>query len=185
MIFGVFIIFLILQRLGELLIAKRNEIWMKQQGGIEFGASHYPWMVAMHCSFFLSLIIEVTYIQSGLSEYWRPLLIAFLILQAGRMWALTSLGRFWNTKIMVVPHANVVKKGPYKYVKHPNYIIVALELAVIPLLFNAYFTAVIFTILNIFMMYKRIPAEEEALHKLTDYQHVFMTKESTIPKNMK
>ncbi|PLT28387.1 hypothetical protein CUU66_19445 [Peribacillus deserti] len=185
MYFAVFIVLVILQRLGELVIAKRNEAWMKRQGAIEFGASHYSWMVAMHASFFVCMIFEVTLTDRGASDFWIPLFIIFLILQAGRIWALTSLGRFWNTKILVVPKARVVERGPYKYVKHPNYMIVAMELAVIPLLFNAYFTLILFTILNILMMYKRIPAEEEALQKFTDYHDVFKAKAAPIPKNIK
>ncbi|WP_026694876.1 isoprenylcysteine carboxyl methyltransferase family protein [Peribacillus kribbensis] len=170
MMFILFLLIVIAQRLGELAVAKRNEAWMKQQGGIEFGSSHYPWMVAMHAAFFVVFIIEVYKRGGHPSAYWPVFLVLFLILQASRIWALTSLGRFWNTKIIVLPDAKAVKKGPYKFIKHPNYIIVALELIVIPLLFNACITACLFTLLNIFMMLTRIPEEEKALKKLTNYQ---------------
>lgn len=94
----------------------------------------------------------------------------FLLVQAGRIWALTSLGEFWNTKIIVLPEARPIKRGPYRYLKHPNYVIVSIELLVIPLLFHAYMTAVIFTILNGYLLSIRIPAEEQALAQLTEYK---------------
>ncbi|PLS16295.1 hypothetical protein CVD28_17625 [Bacillus sp. M6-12] len=173
MIFGGIIAIVCLQRFAELFIAKRNEKWMKQQGAIEFGTSHYRWMVAMHIGYFLSLIMEVSYLDTDLSPIWGLWLAIFLAAQAGRVWALSSLGRYWNTKIIVLPGANVVIKGPYKFIKHPNYLIVATEIIVMALLFNAFITAVLFTCLNIMMMRVRIPEEERALKSLTDYSTAF------------
>ncbi|RFU64072.1 hypothetical protein D0469_19215 [Peribacillus saganii] len=177
MLFGGFIAIVCLQRLAELFIAKRNEHWMKQQGAIEFGNNHYRWMVAMHLGYFLSLIIEVSFFRTGISPIWWLWLAIFIAAQAGRVWSLSSLGRYWNTKIIVMPGANVVKKGPYKFIKHPNYIIVATEILVMALLFNAYITAALFTCLNLAMMGVRIPAEERALKSLTDYSTVFNSEE--------
>lgn len=97
----------------------------------------------------------------------------FLIAQSGRIWVIRSLGKHWNTKIIVVPDADVVIKGPYKFFKHPNYIIVATEILVISLLFNAYYTAIIFSLLNVWMMMVRIPLEEKALKEHTEYSTVF------------
>ncbi|WP_409288859.1 isoprenylcysteine carboxyl methyltransferase family protein [Peribacillus sp. SCS-37] len=182
MFFAFFLGLVILQRLLELVVAKRNETWMKSRGGEEFGAAHYPWMVGMHASFFAALSLEVFLRNFQLSPQWKLLFVLFLILQAGRIWALRSLGRFWNTKIIVVRGAKVVKKGPYRFLKHPNYVIVALELLVIPLIFNAFWTASLFTLLNILMMKTRIPAEEAALKSLTDYRRVFSPTDSSAEK---
>lgn len=176
-----FIGFIIFQRITELVIAKRNEKWMKSQGAIEFGRGHYPAMVAIHTAFFLSFILEVIYFQKDLSAYWPLLFTVFLITQAMRVWALTSLGRFWNTKIIILPGAEVIKKGPYKLIKHPNYLIVAVELIVIPLIFNAFVTMIAFTLLNIMILSIRIPAEERALKELTAYEHKFSQQGRFLP----
>lgn len=155
------------------MIAKRNEKNMLQQGGFEVGANHYPFMVAMHSLFFIILIGEVLLFNRGLSFLWLFFLAIFLLMQVGRFWCLYALGPFWNTKIIILPHAKVVRKGPYRSVKHPNYFIVTIELLIIPLLFNAFFTAILFTALNIFILSIRIPLEENALKKVTNYQEIF------------
>ena len=95
------------------------------------------------------------------SPYFLVVLIFLLAAQLIRYWALCSLGTYWNTKILVVPNAMMVKKGPYRWLKHPNYVVVAIELLLIPLLFNAYFTAILFTCLNAWMMAVRIQTEEK------------------------
>lgn len=173
MFLTIFITFVITQRLIELMIAKRNEKYILQQGGFEVGANHYPFMVAMHSLFFIILLGEILLLNRDLSFLWLFFLAVFLLMQIGRFWCLYSLGPFWNTKIIILPKAKVVKKGPYRYVKHPNYLIVTIELLVIPLLFNAFFTAILFTLFNIFILSIRIPLEEKALKKATNYQEVF------------
>lgn len=176
MIFAIFIILIAIQRLVELYIAKQNEKQLKAAGAVEYGESHYRWMVLMHLCFFIVLIIEVVVLERDMSGLWPIWLTLFLIAQSGRIWAIRSLGKHWNTKIIVVPDADVVIKGPYKYFKHPNYIIVATEILVISLLFNAYYTAIIFSLLNVWMMTVRIPLEEKALKKHTEYSTVFKGK---------
>jgi len=165
MIIWLVIGFFVCQRLIEMLVAKRNEKKVKAIGAIEFGASHYPYMVAMHAGFFLSLMIEVWGLNRQPSRYFLVLLVFLLATQVIRYWALCSLGTYWNTKILVVPNAMMVKKGPYRWLKHPNYVVVAIELMLIPLLFNAYFTAILFTCLNAWMMAVRIQTEEKALNQ--------------------
>ncbi|CAN7239503.1 isoprenylcysteine carboxylmethyltransferase family protein [Peribacillus frigoritolerans] len=176
MIFAIFIILIAIQRLVELYIAKQNEKQLKAGGAIEYGESHYKWMVLMHLSFFIVLIIEVFALERDISGIWPIWLTLFLIVQSGRIWVIRSLGKHWNTKIIVVPDAEVVIKGPYKFFKHPNYIIVATEILVICLLFNAYYTAIIFSLLNVWMMMVRIPLEEKALKEHTEYSAVFKGK---------
>jgi len=168
-----------LQRLVELVVAKRNEKWMLNQGAFEVGASHYPYMIAMHVSFFLVLIIEVSFFDRGLSPWWQPLTFLFLLTQAARLWCLLSLGRFWNTKIIVLPDAEVIHKGPYKLIRHPNYFIVTLEILLLPLLFQAYFTAILFSLLNVAILSIRIPLEERALAATTNYRQVFIDSQIT------
>ncbi|MET3658042.1 isoprenylcysteine carboxyl methyltransferase family protein [Sporosarcina psychrophila] len=173
MLFAIVISIVILQRLVELVVAKRNEQWMRSQGAFEAGAAHYPIMVAMHIAFFISLLAEVILLDRSLSSIWIILLVIFLTAQVARIWCLTSLGKFWNTKIIILPGADVVQKGPYKWVRHPNYVIVTTELLVLPLMFGAYLTAIIFTLLNVWMLSVRIPAEEKALKDATNYREKF------------
>ena len=176
MLFISFIGLLVLQRGIELMIARRNERQMKKNGAIEFGTEHYPWMVLMHSGFFTILILEVVTLNRELSTLWMLWLSLFMLAQMGRMWVIHTLGKHWNTKIIVLPNSEVIVKGPYKYVKHPNYVIVATEILVISLLFNAFFTAMIFSLLNAWMMRIRIPLEEQALRENTEYVSAFQKK---------
>lgn len=165
--FYVLIGFVVLQRLLEVLYARSNEIAMRRQGAIEVGAGHYKWIVLLHILFFLSLVLEVWTMEWGFGSGWQVFLIIFAIAQILRVWALASLGRFWNTKILILPGAEKVKKGPYRWLPHPNYIVVALEIAALPLIFGAWRTALIFSILNaLLLLLVRIPAEEKALQQL-------------------
>lgn len=155
--------FIICQRLFELKIAKSNERWMMQRGGIKLGEEHYKWFILLHTIFFLSVLIETGIHPVHRSSINLFLLFVFIAAQVGRVWCITALGKFWNTKIIVLPRVALIKKGPYKYVKHPNYIIVAIELFVIPMLFGAYLTAFIFPLLHWCLLKTRIPREEQAL----------------------
>jgi methyltransferase len=163
MYFILFILFLITQRLSELYIASRNEKWLLSQGAIEYGKSHYPYIVALHTLFIISIIVE--YILRGNTPVNYIFLILFALLLLFKFWALSSLGKYWNTKIFRVPGSGPVKKGPYKLFKHPNYFIVVCEIAIIPLVFNLYYTAIIFTILNAIMLSVRIKVENKVWAK--------------------
>lgn len=176
-----FFSFVILQRIIELFIAKGNEKWLKAQGGIEFGTRHYRTMVLMHSMFFVSLFFEKFLLNRALSPLWPAVLSLFVFTQIIRLWALTSLGRYWNTKIIVLENAPVIKKGPYRYIKHPNYFVVTIELIIIPIMFKAYFTAGLFTILNMVMLYVRIPEEENALKNFTKYEEAFANCRRFLP----
>ncbi|MFJ7737017.1 isoprenylcysteine carboxyl methyltransferase family protein [Lysinibacillus sp. NPDC097287] len=176
MIFYIIVFLVIAQRLTEVFIAKRNERWMLSQGAYEIGASHYPYMLALHSSFFLFLIVEVMTSSNSLSPLFPLFFILFVAVQALRIWCLRSLGPFWNTKIIILPGAEVVKKGPYVFFRHPNYAVVCLEILLLPLMFQAYLTAFCFTLLNITMLSVRIPIEEQALRETTNYNNVFQKK---------
>ena len=161
MVFYLFISFIILLRIGELLLAKRNEKWLLQNGAVEYGKKHYPFIVALHVSFLLSLIIEYYLKQPATFNLF--LLIFYFLLLAFKAWVILSLGKFWNTKIYHISNYPLIKKGPYKFLKHPNYLVVILEIAIVPLVFQLYFTAIIFTLLNAVMLSVRIKEENKAL----------------------
>ncbi|GAA0348092.1 alkylpyrone methyltransferase [Bacillus carboniphilus] len=180
-LFWAVFVFLIFQRLVELRIAKRNEIWMKQQGAIEFGKEHYGLMVAMHIAFFVSLMLEVILFKDTANQYWPVILGLFIITQAFRVWIIKSLQRYWNTKILVIPNAKVIKSGPYRWMKHPNYLVVTVELLLIPLLFNAYLTLCLFFVLNQIILSIRIPQEEAILSQWTEYGTEFEEHARFIP----
>ncbi|MCD7929973.1 MAG: hypothetical protein LUH15_00585 [Tannerellaceae bacterium] len=161
MAFLFFISFIILLRIGELAVARRNEKWLLQQGAVEYGQRHYPFIVGLHVLFILSLILE--YWVRGDGSYSRVLLVLFFVLLACKVWVISTLGKFWNTKIYRVRNFPLVRRGPYKYIKHPNYLIVIAEIAIIPLIFHLYYTAVIFTVLNGIMLAIRIREENKVL----------------------
>jgi methyltransferase len=159
MYFILFISFLIIQRLSELLIASRNEKWLLSQGAIQYGQSHYPYIVAMHTLFIISIIVE--YILRPNAPIDFIFLALFILVLLFKFWALSSLGKYWNTKIYRVPGVYPVKKGPYKIFRHPNYGEVVCEIAIIPLVFHLYYTAIIFTVLNAIMLTVRISVENK------------------------
>ncbi|MBB6444329.1 isoprenylcysteine carboxyl methyltransferase family protein [Bacillus benzoevorans] len=177
-IFYTFILLLAVQRICELVIAKRNEQWMKKRGAREYGQRHYHFIVLIHVLFFVVYFLEVTAGDKELTPVWPFLLSLFALTQLVRIWAITSLGKYWNTRIIVLPGATLVKKGPYRFMRHPNYLVVSLEFLIIPLLFEAYMTAIIFTLMNFLILSIRIPAEEKALKAVTDYDSTFIQSKS-------
>lgn len=180
--FYIVFLFLIVQRITELFIARKNEKWMKNRGGIEHGKDHYPYIVSLHLLFLISFFIEVQVFHRELTDIWFVMFPILFLTQLLRYWSVFSLGNYWNTKIMIVPGDVVISRGPYKFVKHPNYIVVAVEILLLPLLFHAYITAILFTIMNVVMMTVRIPAEESALRTYTNYHEVFPVKSRFSPK---
>jgi len=166
MYFTLFLSFFILQRISELLIARRNEKWLLQQGAIEYGKEHYPFMIALHTCFIISVIAE--YFLRGQPPISWLFLVLFLLVLSFKFWALSSLGKYWNTRIYRVPGVYPVKKGPYKFLKHPNYMEVVCEIVIIPLVFHLYYTAIIFTVLNAAMLTVRIREENKVWANVRD-----------------
>jgi len=162
--FIIFITVVIVQRISELILAKNNEKYLKSNGAIEYDNRGYKYIVLMHNLFFISVIAEFVFLERQLNEYWKVLLIIFICTQLIRYCAIFTLGKRWNTKILVLPNTEPIRSGVYKYLKHPNYIAVIIEIAVIPLLFSCYYTAVVFSILNLIVLQRRIRIEEEALN---------------------
>ena len=157
--FFIFIGFVVLVRVIELLVSRRNETWLRQQGAIEYGQKHYPYIVALHSLFIASMIVE--FFAKGGTNFSLLFLIFFILLILFKTWTISSLGKYWNTKILRVPKSIFIKKGPYKYFRHPNYFIVICEIAVIPMVFGLYYTAILFTVLNGIMLSVRIKVEEK------------------------
>lgn len=158
MSFIIFISFVIFQRLLELALAKRNEKWARSKGAVEYGQKHYPFIVALHTLFIISMIAEYFY-RGGSFNNIIFLIFIFMILL--KVWVIASLGKYWNTKILKIPGSAFIKKGPYKLFRHPNYFIVICEIIIIPMVFNLYITAIIFTFLNAAMLTVRIREEEK------------------------
>jgi len=133
---------------------------------VEVGSSHYKYFIILHILFFISLFIESRSSNNNDLFYFFTLLFIFIFLQGLRIWCIRSLGKFWNTKIIILPNEALIETGPYKYFSHPNYFVVGMELFIIPLLFNAVFTAILFPILHTFIVItKRLPIENKALIK--------------------
>ena len=148
-----------LQRLGELAIAASNTRHLRSLGAFEIGRSHYPAMVALHASWLVVLWLTV-----GGRPVSLPLLGSFLLLQGIRIWVLATLGRRWTTRVMVLPGAPLVKGGPFRFLRHPNYCVVVGEIAILPLVFGLAGVAIAFSLLNAAMLWVRIRCETGALY---------------------
>ncbi len=155
-----------LQRLLELLLARRNERRARARGAVEWGRGHYPFIVGLHSLWLASTLVEGLLRGPGFPVYWPVPLALFVLAQPLRYWAILSLGESWNTKILVVPGAKPVSRGPYRYLSHPNYVVVVVEILTFPLLFGAWTTALVFTILNAVVLRVRIGEENRALREL-------------------
>lgn len=155
------------QRLLELVLSRRNERRIRARGAVERGRGHYPLMVALHALWIASTLVEGIVRGPEVPALWPVPLALFLLAQALRYWAVFSLGESWNTRILVVPGAKLVRRGPYKYLDHPNYVVVVVEILAFPLIFGAWVTALVFTALNAALLYVRIREEDRALAELS------------------
>ncbi|HWF45221.1 MAG TPA: isoprenylcysteine carboxylmethyltransferase family protein [Candidatus Kapabacteria bacterium] len=162
--FVALVLIFIVERLLELRSAKRNTRRLLEQGGREFGAQHYSWIVAMHVMFFASLIVEFQLKNRPLSPFWIVPFCILLFAQALRFWSRAALNGRWTSRVIVVPGERLVSNGPYRFLSHPIYLAVVLELFSLPLIFNLYITCVVFTIANAVVLFAiRIPEERRAL----------------------
>jgi methyltransferase len=150
-----------LQRLAELALARRNTARLKAQGAVEVGAGHYPLIVALHAAWLAGLWLLAWNVSPSL--VW---LAIFAVLQMLRIWVLASLGPRWTTRILVMPGAPLVRRGPYRFMRHPNYAVVAAEIAVLPVAYGLYWYALAFSLINAAVLAVRIKAESEALARL-------------------
>lgn len=155
---GWILVLVVVQRIAELVLAKRNTGNLRSTGAREIGAEHYPLLVLLHATWLGAMALLVPWETAPI---W-PLLYLYALLQLGRLWVIASLGRFWTTRIMVVDDAPMTRRGPYRFLRHPNYWIVAAEIAVLPLAFRAWPIALIWSALNAVLLRHRIRVEEEA-----------------------
>ena len=146
------------QRLAELILARRNTMVLLARGAYEVSPGHYPLIVAVHASWLAAL----WWLAPGEPVRW-PLIALFVLLQLGRLWVLATLGPRWTTRIIVVPGERLVARGPFRLVRHPNYLVVTGEIAVLPLAFGLWQVALLFSLANAAVLAIRIRAEEKAL----------------------
>jgi methyltransferase len=156
------------ERIVELVISKRNASWAFARGGQEFGRRHFPFMVTLHTGFLFACLAEAFFGGRPFIPWlgW-PMLVVALACQAVRFWVIVTLGRQWNTRVIVVPGLSRVTRGPYRFLNHPNYVIVIAEGIALPLVHTAWITAIAFTVLNAVLLFGfRIPTENRALRAL-------------------
>lgn len=162
--FTAFVVAVGLERVAELVVSRRNAADAFARGGVEFGLRHFPFMVVLHTGLLVGAVLEAWLGDRPFIAWlgW-PMLVLVLATQALRWWCIATLGRQWNTRVIVVPGAPLVSGGPYRYVRHPNYVAVVLEGAALPLIHTAWITAVVFTVLNAALLRTRIRCENKAL----------------------
>ena len=167
--FTVLVILVGLERLAELVVSNRNAAWSLERGGVEYGRGHYPFMVVLHSGFLVAMLVEAWVVRPDVSAALAWSMLALVLLsQALRWWCIATLGRQWNTRVIVVPGMVPVKKGPYKIISHPNYVAVVLEGIALPLVHACWITAVVFTVLNAVLLTFRIRVENAALSTLVE-----------------
>lgn len=157
----------VVARFVELGVAKRHLAWARERGGVESGAGHYPVMVALHTALIIGCVVEVVVLDRPFVPWlgW-PMLALLVAAHALRWWCIRTLGPQWNTRVVVVPGMPLVTGGPYRWMRHPNYVAVVLEGIALPLVHSAWITAVAFTVLNLVLLLGvRIPVEERALRE--------------------
>jgi methyltransferase len=157
------ILLVAVERVAELVVSNRNLAWSKAHGGKEFGAGHYPVMVALHTGLLAGAVAEA---RARRRWVW-PAFWVVVAAQMLRWWCITTLGKQWNTRVVVVPGAARVAGGPYRFIPHPNYVAVVLEGAALPLVGGAWITALVFSVANAALLRTRIRVEDEALRSLT------------------
>jgi methyltransferase len=155
------------ERLAEMVVAERNRAWSRAQGGVEFGAEHYPVMVVLHVGLLVGCLIEpMLFDRPFIPALGWPMLAIVVAAQALRWWCITTLGRQWNTRVIIIPGATRVVGGPYKFLPHPNYVAVIAEGIALPLVHTSWLTALVFTALNAVLLATRINVENTALASL-------------------
>jgi methyltransferase len=152
------------ERLAELAVSLRNARWSFARGGVETGQGHYPVMVVLHTGLLAGCVAEVWLFDRPFLPWlgW-PMLALAIASQALRWWCIATLGRRWNTRVIVVPGLPLVARGPYRWLRHPNYIAVVVEGFALPLVHAAWLTATLFTVLNAPLLAVRVRCEEQAL----------------------
>jgi methyltransferase len=155
-----------LLRFVELVHARRNARHLLARGGVEAGAGHYPLLVALHAAWLIAIFVAVPADRPPALSF----MLVFAALLAARAWTIWSLGPYWTTRLITLPEAPLVRRGPYRFMRHPNYAIVAGEIAVLPLIFGAWRIALVFSVLNAALLWHRIRVEDQALARRRGYR---------------
>ncbi|RKE18380.1 isoprenylcysteine carboxyl methyltransferase family protein [Streptomyces sp. TLI_171] len=162
--YTVLIVLVAVERLAELVVARRNAAWSLARGGVEYGQRHYPPMVALHTALLAGCLVEVWGADRPfLPALGWPMLVLAVAAQGLRWWCIRALGPRWNTRVIVVPGLPLVAGGPYRWLRHPNYVAVVVEGFALPLVHTAWVTALCFTLLNAWLLVTRLRCEERAL----------------------
>ncbi|GAA4943451.1 methyltransferase [Nonomuraea thailandensis] len=152
------------ERLAELVVARRNLAWARARGAAEYGRRHYPWIVLAHVGLLAAAPAEVWLLDRPfLPALGWPMLVVVVLAQGLRWWCIRTLGHQWNTRVVVVPGLPLVHRGPYRWMRHPNYVAVVAEGIALPLVHTAWVTALVFTITNAALLAVRIRVEDAAL----------------------
>jgi methyltransferase len=149
----------LLQRGVELAWAHRNTVRLRRRGGVEMDPEGYPFFILLHAGWLTTLAV---FVPAAAPPVW-PLLAVFALLQLARLWVILSLGRYWTTRIITLPDAPLVRTGPFRYFRHPNYLLVIAEIAMLPLAFGAIAIATVFSAFNLALITRRIRIEERVL----------------------
>jgi len=149
------------QRLWELWLADRNTKRLLTEGAVEVGAAHYPLFILLHASWLAAIAIVTPWTMVP-NLWWLGL---YIVLQFGRLWVIATLGRFWTTRIITLPSAPLVRRGPYRFLRHPNYLVASLEIAVLPLAFGQVWIALVWSVANALLVSWRIRIEDRALRE--------------------
>lgn len=162
-----------MQRLLELFYARRNTRRLLAAGGREWGASHHVYFVILHGGWLLSTLL----FSSG-DIFNIYLFFLFVILQLARLWVIRTLGRHWTTRIIIVDGMSIIRHGPYRFMRHPNYAIVICEVAILPLVFGAWHVSLVFSLLNFILLWHRVRIEDAALDALSPKRNVYVVDSS-------
>lgn len=169
-------------RLIELRIANRNFRNLLARGGVEVAPEHYRWMVLLHTAFLIACPLEVWLLDRPfLPALGFPMLLLVILAAALRWWVIATLDGRWTTRVVCLPGVAPVTDGPYRFLRHPNYLAVIVEMFALPLIHTAWLTAVVFSALNAVILRVRIRAEEEALSRLSDYGAAFAGRPRLLP----
>lgn len=171
--YALFLLLVVAERLAELRLSRRNVAWALARGGIEVGRRHFRVMTLVHALFLPACLLEVWLLDR---PFIPPLGLAMLglalLAQALRWWAVATLGRRWNVRTVYMPGVPVVTAGPYRFLRHPNYVAVIVEMFAIPLVHTAWLSALVFSLLNVPLLAARIRCEERALREHSDYRRL-------------